>query len=117
VPNSELSRRPKPLYVEPMSKSRDYKTEYRITLACLGLFALSVVAYLYFLNVSVVHVVMRQDAAVEIKELQTEIAVLESAYIDAQHTIASRIALLDGYSTETEKIFVSRGGTGLVLGN
>lgn len=100
-----------------MKKSRDYKTEYRITLGCLTLLVFSVIAYLYFLNVSVVHVVMRQDAAAEIKELQTEIAVLESAYIDAQHTIASRIAMLDGYSTETEKIFVSRDSVGLVLGN
>ncbi len=100
-----------------MNTSRDYKVQYRITLGCLCVLALSVVAYLYFLNVSVVHVVMRQDAAVEIKELQTEIAVLESEYIDAQHTISSRIAMLDGYSTDSEKIFVSRAGAGLVLGN
>ena len=100
-----------------MNKSRDYKTQYKITLACLSLLVLSAVAYLYFLNVSVVHVVMRQDAAGEIKELQTEITVLESKYIDAQHTIASRIAMLDGYNTDTEKIFVSRDAVGLVLRN
>ena len=100
-----------------MSKSRDFTKQYKITLAFFGFLILSVVAYLYFLNVSVVHVVMRQDAVVEIKELQTEIAVLESAYIEAQHTIASRIAVLDGYNTETEKIFVSRDAVGLVLRN
>lgn len=99
-----------------MSKSRDYKTQYRITLACFAVLVLSIVAYLYFLNVSVMHVVMRQDAASDIKALQTEIAILESSYIEAQHTIASRIATLDGYNTQTEKIFVSRNNTaGLVL--
>ncbi len=100
-----------------MNTSRDYKNEYRITLGCLGLLVLSVVAYLYFLNLSVVHVVMRQEASSELKELQTNIALLESAYIEAQHTISSRIALLDGYSTDTEKIFVSRDTVDLVLVN
>lgn len=100
-----------------MSSSRDYSLQYRITVTLFSILMLSVVVYLYFLNVSVVHVVMRQDAAVEVKELQTKISMLESAYIDAQHTIASRIATLDGYNTETEKIFVSRDAVGLVLRN
>lgn len=100
-----------------MSKSRDYKSEYKTTITIFGFLILSIVAYLYFLNVSVVHVVMRQDAVSEIKNLQTEIAMLESAYIEAQHTIASRIAVLDGYNTETPKIFVSRDSAGLVFGN
>lgn len=101
-----------------MTPSRDYALDYRITLACMGVLIGAVVAYLYFLNVSVVHVVMRQDASSDIKALETEIAILESAYIDAQHTIASRIAMLDGYSQETEKIFVARNqNNGLVLRN
>jgi hypothetical protein len=100
-----------------MNKSRDYKSQYKITLACLAVLVFATILYLYFLNLSVVHVVMRQDATTEIKELQTEIAVLEARYIDAQHTIASRIAMLDGYNTETEKIFVSRGSAGLVFVN
>lgn len=100
-----------------MIPSREYTLDYRITLVCLGVLVGAVVAYLYFLNVSVVHVVMRQDASADIKALETEIAILESAYIDAQHTIASRIATLDGYAQETEKIFVSRDNAGLVLRN
>jgi ribosome-binding ATPase YchF (GTP1/OBG family) len=100
-----------------MRKSRDYKNKYKITLSCFVAMIISVVAYLYFLNISVIHVVMRQDALQDIKTLQTEIAVLESSYIEAQHTIASRIAVLDDYSTETDKIFVSRDSVGLVLGN
>lgn len=100
-----------------MNKSRDYKLQYKITLGFLSVLVCSAFAYLYFLNLSVIHVVMRQDAATDIKELQTEIAVLESRYIDAQHTIASRIAMLDGYSTETEKVFVSRDAVGLVFVN
>lgn len=81
----------------------------------VSLLVLSVVAYLYFLNVSVVHVVMRKEATQEQNRLRTEIAMLETSYIESQHKIADKIADLEGYSTETEKIFITRGQTGLVL--
>lgn len=76
-------------------------------LAILLLIA-SIIAYLYFLNISVVHVVMRKEAVHEQNELRTEIAMLETHYIEAQHAIAARIATLDGYNIETSKIFVNR---------
>ncbi len=85
------------------------------TYICLSLLVLSVFAYLYFLNVSVVHVVMRKEATQEQNRLRTEIAMLETSYIEAQHKIANKIADLEGYSTETDKVFITRGETGLVL--
>jgi hypothetical protein len=85
------------------------------TYFCLSLLVVSVVAYLYFLNVSVVHVVMRKEATQEQNRLRTEIAMLETSYIESQHKIADKIADLEGYSTETDKIFITRGQTGLVL--
>ncbi|MEY2665258.1 MAG: hypothetical protein RLZZ480_363 [Candidatus Parcubacteria bacterium] len=85
------------------------------TYFCLVVLVCSVAAYLYFLNVSVVHVVMRKEATQEQNRLRTEIAMLETSYIEAQHKIADRIADLEGYSTETDKIFITRGETGLVL--
>ena len=79
---------------------------------------LSMVAYLYFLNVSVVHVVMRKSADQEYNQLRTEIAALETEYIQAQHKIAAEIATLEGYNRDTAKIFVTRGSADvLVLGN
>jgi hypothetical protein len=85
------------------------------TYFCLIVLVCSIAAYLYFLNVSVVHVVMRKEATQEQNRLRTEIAMLETSYIEAQHKIADRIADLEGYSTETDKIFITRGETGLVL--
>jgi hypothetical protein len=76
---------------------------------------IAVVAYLYFLNLSVVHVVMRKEASHEANQLRAEISMLETSYIEAQHKIADRIGNLDGYSIDTEKIFVTRGETNLVL--
>ena len=87
------------------------------TVLGLALLVVSVVAYLYFLNVSVVHVVMRKEVLKEQNQIRGEIAMLETSYIEAQHKIAGRIADLDGYSVDTAKIFVTRGEDSLVLGN
>ena len=54
-----------------------------------------------FLNMSVVQVVMRTDYIQQQNKLNAEIAMLEASYIEAQHTIASRIATLEGYDTDT----------------
>lgn len=83
----------------------------RQTYLAIAMLILSVVAYLYFLNISVVHVVMRKEATQEQNSLRTEIAMLETNYIQAQHAIAARIATLDGYNVETSKVFVNRGTT------
>jgi hypothetical protein len=95
------------------------ETPHNITplLVGAGLLVLGVVSYLYFLNLSVVHVVMRKEATLEQNQLRAEIAMLETSYIEAQHAIAARIATLDGYNTDTEKVFVNRGETSLVLNN
>lgn len=89
--------------------------ESQQTMSLLALLAVAVGVYLYFLNVSVVHVVMRKELLQEQNQLRTEIAELETSYIEAQHKIANRIADLDGYSIDTPKIFVTRGESSLVL--
>ncbi len=89
----------------------------RQTFLGLTLLILSLTAYLYFLNVSVVHVVMRKEVLKEQNQMRGEIAMLETSYIEAQHKIANRIADLDGYSVDTAKIFITRGEDTLVLRN
>lgn len=85
---------------------------------CVGLLVSAVFAYLYFLNLSVVHVVMRKEATQQENQLRTEIAMLETSYIDSQHKIADRIATAEGYNNvDTEKVFVTRGASNLVLRN
>ncbi len=85
------------------------------TLVLATLLLVFVGVYLYFLNLSVVHVVMRKEVIAEQNQIRTEIAELETSYIEAQHKIAGRIAHLDGYSIDTAKIFVTRGEDSLVL--
>jgi hypothetical protein len=99
-----------------MKKSRETIKLSKVTVACIALLVANVVLYLYFLNMSVVQVVMRTEHIQQLNQLNTEIALLESQFIQAQHEVASQLATLQGFDTETEKIFVSREQASLVLG-
>lgn len=99
-----------------MTKSRDTTNTYsKATVACFAVLVGMIFLYLYFLNLSVMQVVLRTDFTSQQSALQTEIALLEADYIDAQHTIVARIATLDGYDRDVEKIFVSRDVTNLAV--
>jgi hypothetical protein len=100
-----------------MILSREIIGNQNATLTCVGLLILTIVLYLYFLNMSVAQVVMRTEYVKEQQKLNNEIAMLEAVYIESQHVVASRISTLDGYDTDTDKIFVSRKQTpSFVLG-
>ncbi|MBP6881216.1 MAG: hypothetical protein KBC35_01180 [Candidatus Pacebacteria bacterium] len=98
-----------------VGKSRETTSYSKATLACFGLLVAAIVAYLYFLNMSVVQVVMRTEQVQKQRDLSAEIAMLESSYIEAQHKIAARIATLDNQGSAVSKIFVSRDQASLVL--
>jgi len=100
-----------------MKKNRETIKSSKLTLACVALLISMIVLYLYFLNLSVVQVVMRTEHKQTQNILNTEIAKLESRYIKSQHQVAARIAELDGYKTDTDKIFVSREQPSVVLGS
>lgn len=95
---------------------RDIQTYSRHTLGLLACCLLAVCAYVYFLNMSVVHVVMQKESIREIQTVKNEIAVLEADYIKAQHMIAAKMATVEGLQAERDKVFVYRdGGSELVL--
>ena len=99
-----------------MGTRRDTLKYSKATLGCVGLLVSMVVLYLYFLNMSVVQVVMRTDHVQQQNGLNAEIAMLEASYIEAQHGVASQIADLEGYNVDTPKIFVAREQSSFVLG-
>lgn len=67
-----------------------------------------VVLYIYFLSISVVHVVVRKEISHTIKREQSDIATLESAYMTAQHRLSNSVANLDGYAKASEKVYIDR---------
>ncbi len=86
-----------------------------ITSVCLGLLILGIVAYVYFLSISVVHVVMRKEATAQIGQLRSDIAYLEASYIEAKHQISARVASLEGFNQNQRKVFISKEEQSLVL--
>jgi hypothetical protein len=76
-----------------------------------------VVLYMYLLSMSVVHVVFRKEVMQSIRATESEIAKLETAYIQAQHVISERIASANQFSETNEKIFVTKRPMTLVLSN
>lgn len=99
-----------------MNQRRDTTSYCKLTPLLVGLALCSVLAYVYFLNTSVVHVVLQKQTISEIQELKNDIALLEAEYITAQHTIAERMATIDGLQAERNKVFVRRDvGSGLVV--
>lgn len=70
---------------------------------------------MYFLSLSVVHVVMRKEANQQISDLKSQIANLEAEYIEAKHQISARVATLEGYKNNQDKIFISKADDSLVL--
>ena len=72
-------------------------------------------AYIYFVGMSVVHVVMRKEVDTQIASLGTSVAELEEQYIDMQHRVSSDIASLQGFVVTDEKIFIDKTAATLVL--
>ncbi len=100
-----------------MKTRRDTISISKITISFIALFVVAIVAYLYFLNMSVVQVVLRTEFVQQERQFSAEIATLESKYIKAQHNISSEIASLDSYNNESEKFFISREKGSFVFGN
>ncbi|MFM2374264.1 MAG: hypothetical protein RLZZ234_259 [Candidatus Parcubacteria bacterium] len=78
---------------------------------CMVAFSL----YVYFLSVSIVNVVMRQEIDQEIRTANASLADLESRYIVARSRITEAEALERGFMKGGEKTFVSKNAENLVL--
>ncbi len=74
-----------------------------------------VILYMYFLSMSVVHVVLRKEINRSVTETESQIATLEASYIESQHKVSDKIAALNTFTETDAKIFVSRGPNAPVL--
>ena len=92
-----------------------HNTEKRICIALaailLGLFA----SYIYLVSASIVHVVIRTELEQEIQKIGSEISLMEGSYIAAQHTVSANIASLQGYTENSNKVFIDRSAPSFVL--
>jgi hypothetical protein len=73
------------------------------------------VAYIYFVSMSVLHVVMRKEVDTQIAAVGTNVAGLEERYIEMQHSVSSDIASLQGFVTTDHKVFIDKSDTVVAL--
>jgi len=100
-----------------MTKSRETISYSPYTIGLIALIGLCLVGYLYFLNLSVVHVVIRKEIMLDLQDTKNQIALLETEYISAQHTIAAKMAAVSEFQEDKAKVFVMRdASSNLVLG-
>jgi hypothetical protein len=82
---------------------------YKTVTSVLGISILFLVlAYMYFLSMSVAHVVLRKEAVHQARVIESAIATLETEYMLAQHVVSDAIASTDMLAENKDKIFVSR---------
>ena len=68
-----------------------------LTVALVVFFGL-IFLYMYFLTLSVVHVVLRKEVMTNMHSIESGIAMLESQYIEAQHIVSDKIATLKDFT-------------------
>ncbi len=90
-------------------------TIQRLIVGCVSLTIIFFVLYIYFVSSSISQVVLRKELAHDMVVLNTQIADLESKYINAQHQVSQTIASLDGFTPVETKIFIDRSADTLVL--
>jgi sensor c-di-GMP phosphodiesterase-like protein len=99
--------------MNPICKQIQNHKRYVILLTGL-LFCLAAV-YMYLVSVTVMHVVVRKETTQSMKEINSQIAALETEYIKAQHAVSERVASLPDFVATPEKIFIERTDTTLVV--
>lgn len=91
------------------------KYSHLVTAFCVGIFVVSIVLYVYFLSLSVMHVVMRKEALLNLNDLKSEIANLEASYIESRYLMNDKLTSLDDLTKNDNKIFIKSTEQNLVL--
>ncbi len=92
--------------------------QYRAERVLLGAAFLTLLVlcglYMYFISLSVVHVVVSQETDVRIHEMRSDIAKQEAEYMEMQNALSREVVEQKGYIAATEKIFIDRSAGSLV---
>ncbi len=80
----------------------------KLTWFCLCSLLISFFSYLYFLNLAVIAVAERTDLSVMRSEIKSEIAILETEYIESRYMMANHIVDSQENEIVSDKIFVFR---------
>ncbi len=97
------------------TRTTAYRDESRLFYIALAVLATVFVTYVYFVSISVAHVVMRKEIDTNIGALGANVSQLEAKYIEIQHSVSNDIATHKGYVVADSKIFIDKAADTLVL--
>jgi hypothetical protein len=83
-----------------------YATEMKILGALGALLVLLGMLYFYFLTMSIMHVVAREEMLIEIAATHSRIGSLETEYLVKKESISEEIAIAEGYVALGNKHYV-----------
>lgn len=90
------------------NQTKAYKEESKLFYGAFCACILIIATYMYFVSMSVMHVVMRKEVDTQISLMGTTISNLEEAYIERQHNLSESIATHKGFVIAEEKIFIDK---------
>ena len=88
-----------------------YGQNERIFWALVTIVAVSFGAYIYFLNLSITNVVLREEMRYEIASINSHIGDLEATYITKKNTIDAHYAQSLGFEPVVKKHYAARPGS------
>ncbi len=89
--------------------------EQKLCVLFAGTFLVLFAVYVYLVSSSVRYVVLRTELEQDIQKVNSEISALEGKYIQAQLRVSERVAALQGYDKISDKTFIDRTRSSLVL--
>ena len=92
-----------------------YRKEYQWLVSSFSLLLVIFGAYIYFVSISIAHVVISKEVDQKIATVNAKISESEATYIKLQYSISSEVAKEKGFILATDKIYTKRAGATLVL--
>lgn len=87
-----------------------FNTPHRIFWLEVSLIALLFVAYVYFISASIVNVVLRQEATVEIATIHSRISELEADYFSRKQSVDAQFATEEGFTALSATHYITSSG-------
>ncbi|MEX0917289.1 MAG: hypothetical protein WDZ90_02095 [Candidatus Paceibacterota bacterium] len=98
-----------------VTKTLTNKIEERLFWAFLGLFLVMLGLYFYFISASIVNVLIREEAEIDIARVGSGLSTIETAYLAKKNIIDADYAQTLGFHLDAKAYFVTHTTRGLTI--
>jgi hypothetical protein len=90
------------------TRTLSYALEHKTFIVCISASALLIALYAYFLISTVATIALREEAALSIRQVSSEVSALEASYLEKKLGITRELASALGFTTVDEPTYVTR---------